>query len=364
MFCRWCGGSIASSDTKCRRCGKDVPALSNCGGFYDLVPSAKKAANAQPELAETTAKTMSKSRQPEPVRDAAPARNNENGRKSLTVFAVLKTVGFVLALLLLVLSFFKVLNCASEIKGLRNDIRVMAAKIDSLSATEKSVEKEAGKTEPTATEPAAAAPEETEPAATEAEEAVETNPETASEPVLAEQNVNFTAKINGTIDAQSVDADLDLGEYSDTALILYSVDEDAKAIDSISYNLKEAGAAVVLTMDCDNEFNTRNLSVSFSIDDIAYGFSDTPETCKWQYRFGSDAVWEDIPDAFTQTEGIDETGLSIAEARLQELSADKEGKLELRCEILRTNIREGSLTIIIEGLGFYEEAEFAEYAVG
>lgn len=37
MFCKWCGGDLASSDIKCKRCGREIPALSDCGGFYDLV---------------------------------------------------------------------------------------------------------------------------------------------------------------------------------------------------------------------------------------------------------------------------------------------------------------------------------------
>lgn len=37
MFCKWCGYKLVSSDTKCKRCGKELPALSDCGGFYDLV---------------------------------------------------------------------------------------------------------------------------------------------------------------------------------------------------------------------------------------------------------------------------------------------------------------------------------------
>lgn len=44
MFCKNCGGTIATSDEKCPRCGFQAPALSDCGGFYDLAPKAPKAA--------------------------------------------------------------------------------------------------------------------------------------------------------------------------------------------------------------------------------------------------------------------------------------------------------------------------------
>ena len=36
MICKWCGAEMDRNDLKCRRCGKETPALSDCGGFYDL----------------------------------------------------------------------------------------------------------------------------------------------------------------------------------------------------------------------------------------------------------------------------------------------------------------------------------------
>ncbi|MBQ9761546.1 MAG: hypothetical protein IJV82_00530 [Oscillospiraceae bacterium] len=44
MFCKNCGATISASDEKCARCGFQAPALSDCGGFYDLAPHAPKAA--------------------------------------------------------------------------------------------------------------------------------------------------------------------------------------------------------------------------------------------------------------------------------------------------------------------------------
>lgn len=44
MLCKWCGAKLPDHATKCKRCGKDIPAISDCGGFYDLVPSANKLA--------------------------------------------------------------------------------------------------------------------------------------------------------------------------------------------------------------------------------------------------------------------------------------------------------------------------------
>ena len=43
MICKWCGSAMKRGDNKCGRCGKGAAPLSSCGGFYDLVPSAKPA---------------------------------------------------------------------------------------------------------------------------------------------------------------------------------------------------------------------------------------------------------------------------------------------------------------------------------
>lgn len=34
MICKWCGAKVERTDKKCRRCGKEAPAMSECGGFY------------------------------------------------------------------------------------------------------------------------------------------------------------------------------------------------------------------------------------------------------------------------------------------------------------------------------------------
>ena len=45
MFCKWCGANLTQSATVCDRCGRDLPAMSDCGGFYDLVPKAREVSN-------------------------------------------------------------------------------------------------------------------------------------------------------------------------------------------------------------------------------------------------------------------------------------------------------------------------------
>ena len=330
MFCKWCGGNLASSDTKCKRCGKEVPALSDCGGFYDLVPNAKKPVEVHPGPVVPTERPANPPRKPEPPKEVAPAKSKKNGKKSLLGLFVLTVIGFALVIMLLVVILGKVNQYSSEVNGLRNDLRTINEKIDAIQVP----------TEPVETEPDT------------------TEPSVILDPVLAEQNVVFTVIIPGEDSTQKIDADLNLGDYTDVAIITYGLDTLTGAVNSAGYSLAEANTTVSLTFDCNNEFRSRTVSVSYVIDDTIYGLSEAPETFKWQYRFDTESDWVDLPeDVFVQTDIAGKTGLTIRETALQELIADNEGQLELRCEIYRTNTDGGSLTIVIEGIRFYDEEQ-------
>ncbi|MBQ9148928.1 MAG: hypothetical protein IJX69_05095 [Oscillospiraceae bacterium] len=36
MICKWCGESIETTASRCPKCGRETPAMSDCGGFYKL----------------------------------------------------------------------------------------------------------------------------------------------------------------------------------------------------------------------------------------------------------------------------------------------------------------------------------------
>lgn len=42
MICKWCGSTKKASERICPACGRESPALSDCGGFYDIVPQATR----------------------------------------------------------------------------------------------------------------------------------------------------------------------------------------------------------------------------------------------------------------------------------------------------------------------------------
>lgn len=42
MICKWCGAKVDPAKKTCGRCGRENNPLSDCGGFYDVVPNAPK----------------------------------------------------------------------------------------------------------------------------------------------------------------------------------------------------------------------------------------------------------------------------------------------------------------------------------
>lgn len=44
MICKWCGAAVDAAMKKCPTCGREIPPLSDCGGFYRVVPTAAQAA--------------------------------------------------------------------------------------------------------------------------------------------------------------------------------------------------------------------------------------------------------------------------------------------------------------------------------
>ena len=338
MFCKWCGGSLTSSDTKCKRCGKEIPALSDCGGFYDLVPNAKNKSEVQPEPIMPQERLVNPLSKPEPPKEVVPTRSKKSVKKLLLGLRIIAAVGFaVVVLLLIVFILGKVNQYSSEVNGLRNDLLAINEKLDSLQAAMEPVE-----TEPTIPEPAA-----------------------TIEPALEEQDVIFKVMINSEDSSKKIDADLTLGDYSDTAIVTYGFGEMTGMVNSVDYTLKEADAAVSLVIDYSNVSRTQSILVSYVIDDVSYGPSEAPETCKWQYRFDATSEWKDLPeDAFIQNDNAGKTGLAIKETALKKLIDDNEGQFELRCEIYRANTSDGSLTIVIEGIRFYTETDDEIQAVG
>ncbi len=49
MICKWCGEAVDPSKGFCGKCGRELPPMSECGGFYQVMPSARLAQQQTPK---------------------------------------------------------------------------------------------------------------------------------------------------------------------------------------------------------------------------------------------------------------------------------------------------------------------------
>lgn len=90
MICKWCGETVKPGSVTCRRCKREIPALSDCGGFYDLVPMEPATAPSEP---------MPQTAVQPPVRPVLPER-----KKSRPITDMICGVAVVLALIFMILT--------------------------------------------------------------------------------------------------------------------------------------------------------------------------------------------------------------------------------------------------------------------
>ena len=111
MFCKHCGGNISASDTKCKRCGKAVPARSDCGGFYDLVPGKPVVAAMPTTGAEPTY-----------------AKDSDEKSKLPLELIIIAAAALAIILILFVVMFIKIGKQADEITNLADEIAALESR--------------------------------------------------------------------------------------------------------------------------------------------------------------------------------------------------------------------------------------------
>lgn len=322
MFCKWCGGSLAPADSKCKRCGKEVPALSDCGGFYDLVPDAKQLPKTPPADFHRPPCEMP------PGRDVKPEVRSEKTNKSVTKkLSVLPFFGAVVVLVIVgIIVSGKINQCSAEIKGLRNELNSIALDIDAIEARLQDSE-EVG-----------------------SDEMTESVPE-LDEPVFSQQDVSFSFKIVEQRDAKEYLTEYDLGKCDDKITVSFVFDDETT---SAIYSAEQFGQ-IELGFSCKSDGDPRISAVTYKIDESVFGLPKAPETCNWEYRVGSKDSWHPVTEGlFSQAGTSGQSELSISETGWQDLLGDREEALELRCKIYRTNTDGGSATFLIEGIWFHQ----------
>lgn len=119
MICKWCGNNMSPSATKCKRCGKEAPALSDCGGFYDIAPRARNAAEAPPA-------NVSNASVPYQPAGGVPAANVTKNSKKLNLILIAAIVAvFVLVLVLFFVLLGNVNALSKEVDSLSEEVEVL-----------------------------------------------------------------------------------------------------------------------------------------------------------------------------------------------------------------------------------------------
>lgn len=326
MFCKWCGGSLAPSDSKCKRCGKEVPALSDCGGFYDLVPAVK-----QPEKTPPADFRPFRCEMP-PAKDVKPEvkSGKANKRKARKLSAIPFFGAVVILVIACIIVSGKINKCTDEIKGMRNELNSIALDIDAIeSRLQTSEENKTDEIIGDVSKPDA--------------------------PVISQQEVSFSFKVVEMRETREYLTGFDLGECDDKVSVSFTFGDATNETATAIYATENAGK-VELGFTCKSDDNSRTIAATYKINETVFGLSESPEICNWEYRVGSADNWHSATEElFSQVDTSGKSELRISGTGWQELIGDSKEDLELRCKIYRTNTEGGSVTFMIEGIRFHQK---------
>lgn len=331
MFCKWCGGKITSSDTKCGRCGREVPPLSDCGGFYDLVPGAKEGVKASP-----AAPAAEKQEKKVPVKTGAdrqePVRKPRVDAKLKNQLVMGAAAALALILILLLVISGRVNRNYRELQALKDSL-----------AGAPVVESQNQASEPDAPD---LKPEDTQPQTS------------GTENDVAQEDITLTFRLMDTEEGPWVEGTADLGEEKDTLVLNIQEREDVphEAVRDWTQLVRFSLQSDLLAgcLEIRNEYGTQkgNVYMCFIPDK---GDALTADSYQWQYRIGTGA-WTEIIDGDDSDKFLllDEgSHLKFDLAWIDRLLMDQTGQMELRCEMTFTDANGNTFTIVVEGIDFW-----------
>ncbi len=120
MICKWCGETLQPGTPVCRRCRREGNPLSDCGGFYDLVPQAREQMPQQPA---PVPPVVEEAPVPQPVQPVMPRRKKKN---------TLPNVLLCLALVMVVILLIQTISLSGKLADANDQIRRLNDQIDSL----------------------------------------------------------------------------------------------------------------------------------------------------------------------------------------------------------------------------------------
>lgn len=360
MLCKWCGAKLPDFATKCKRCGKDIPAISDCGGFYDLVPDAKKLAAKREPLQDAP-----KLEFPAPAAGGARPGERKSGNKRSSILPI---IAIALCVVLIAVLLLDVKVRLEEGSGGRDrDDEDIGSIID--------LGEDPGSTDPSSTDPGSTDSGEEDPdqGSSEEEDPVEGGSEEEKptedgseeeqhsdaesdkdEPdekklPLEEQELEIQVGVELKDEKIEVSAEVNAGDISDE--VFGDVDrEDDPSDFTVEIGLGEYEDVIDIEIENlvrkDAE-SKEGLSLKFKADDVIFGKEDDEAEFILEFRSGSFDEWKTLDeDMFQITRG----GAVVIQAEaLRELLGD-EGSIELKVTYRRASKKGGTLTVIVSGL--------------
>lgn len=328
MFCKWCGADVPNSAAKCARCGREVPAMSDCGGFYDLVPGAKRNATATPSSQPAPAKVDHQRADliENPKRKDAPKGKKSNGRKSHGVSILITCMGFILVIALLLGLIGKVNENLAALEQNNIDIAAISSELQQIKDSLESTAEE--------------------------DTTLPTDNVTPEMPLLEEQNaiININVELGET--GTSVKTTADLGDFDDAVTDMVTFDSDNHSITGVKIDLTAAQSCIEVTIENSVDASYRRkgtLEAEFIVDKSVFAQEDGDAVCVWSYRTESSAEWETLDeDIFTVSE--DGTTVTYFVSELEELIGEYAEVVEFQLTYKRNNDKGGSLTVVISGI--------------
>lgn len=329
MFCKWCGADLPSSANKCTRCGKNIPAMSDCGGFYDLVPNAKRRTAEGPVSTPVGPKVDPVNVDPvkndTPKKDV-PVKGKKSGRKSNGFQLLITCIGFIIVIALLLGMNSKIGKVLDSVAN--SDGRIVTI-YEELQQIKNSIQ---------------------------GEENEEPTPPTEGETVpnnvlLEEQNIKIEIVADHSETGTSVKTTADLGDFEDTVVDQVVLDSATQSLAGVQIDLSEAENCVevkITNKPAASSYGKGSISVVFDIDEKIFAEAQDEDEYKWAYRITGSTKWTSLDkDVFTISE--DGKTVTYTANKLVDLLEDAE-LAEFRLTYKRSNVKDGSLTIIVSGI--------------
>lgn len=310
MICKWCGATIDVTKGKCPDCGKAIPVLSDCGGFYDVVPKAIR-----PAVSQYKQETCSN-----PKDDVNPASPPPRPQKKRRKHAVLPIVTLALVLLFVVFMIVQSASLSKMIDTLEHQVDSNLSSIGQLKRSNDSVNEQIAEIK-------------------EQLDAEPTVPE-ATEPTLSEMDVSFR------VISSETGSDIS-GNLQNQGTLDYQTGTDQKAV-SCYLNKKKLWNAKLSEVSDEKGFGEyKSVCFSYAADNERLGEYQSAEF-SWRYRSADTAKWNELKnddrEILIETDtSLPASTVSIADSWLREASSD--GILEIKCILKRHSKDGGTLEI-------------------